>query len=122
MLIELITGIDIEKIVGNPFYALLIFIGFDILTGILRAGKDRRINSSINFEGLIRKMGELVGVVFASFIDIYFKTNGIILTSAVWLLIVYEGMSVLENLKQLGVNLEFIMKYFDKDKYKDGVK
>lgn len=119
MLKELLFGIDIVAIVGKPFYAFLIFIGFDIITGILRAGKDRELNSSINIEGLITKLGEVVAVVFLSFIDTYLGVDGIILKTGVWLLITYEVMSIIENFKQIGVELNFIMKYFDKNKYKE---
>ena len=122
MLFELKYGIDINVLVGTPFYALLIWILFDILTGLLRAGKDRKLNSSINFDGLIRKMGELLGVVFLTFVDVYFNTDGIIAKTGVYALIIYETISIIENFKQIGVDVNFIMKYFDKDKYKDGVK
>ena len=119
---ELLYGIDIGQWVGKPFYALLIWILFDILTGLLRAGKDRKVNSSIKFDGLIRKMGELLGVVFLTFVDIYLGTEGIITKTGVYALILYESISIIENFKQIGVELDFIMKYFDKDKYKGGKK
>lgn len=122
MIMELIYGIDIYKLVGVPFYALLIWILFDILTGLLRAGKDRKLNSSINFDGLIRKMGELLGVVFLTFVDMYLGTDGIITKAGVYALIIYETISIVENFKQIGVDVKFIMKYFDKDKYKGGKK
>lgn len=119
MLMELLYGIDIENFMGNLFYVLLAFIVFDILTGLLRAMKDRKINSSVNFDGLIRKAGELVGVVFLTFVDLYFNTDGMLTKTGVGFLIVYEGISIIENFKQIGVNLGFLMKYFDEDKYKE---
>lgn len=122
MIMELIYGIDIYKWVGVPFYALLIWILFDILTGLLRAGKDRKLNSSINFDGLIRKMGELLGVVFLTFVDIYLGTDGIITKTGVYALIIYETISIIENFKQIGVDVNFIMKYFDNNKYREGKK
>lgn len=119
MLMELVYGIDIENFMGNLFYVLLIFIIFDVVTGLLRAGKDRKVNSSINFDGLIRKAGEMLGVVFLTFVDLYLNTDGIITKTGVGLLIIYESISIVENFKQIGIDFEFIMKYFDKDKYKD---
>ena len=122
MLMELLYGIDIEKFIGNMFYFLLAWIIFDILTGLLRAMKDRKVNSSINFEGLIRKAGELVGVIFLTLVDLYLNTDGLVTKTGVGLLILYETISIVENFKQIGVNIDFIMKYFDKDKYKGGKK
>lgn len=119
---ELLYGIDIYELVGKPFYALMIWILFDILTGLLRAGKDRKLNSSINFDGLFRKMGELLGVVFLTFVDLYLGTDGIITKTGVYALIIYETISIVENFKQIGVNVNFIMKYFDNDKYEGGKK
>src|SRR5699024_4719021 len=104
----------------NIFYVLLAFIILDILTGLLRAMKDRQLNSSINFDGLIRKSGEMLGIVFLTFIDLYLNTDGLLTKTGVGLLILYETISIVENFKQIGVNFDFIMKYFDKDKYKGG--
>src|SRR5699024_9526843 len=122
MFFELKHGIDINVSVGTPFYALLIWILFDILTGLLRAGKDRKLNSLINDECLIRKRGELLAVVVLTSVDVYFNTDRIIARIVVYALIIYETISIIENFKEIGVDVNFIMKYFDKDKYKDGVK
>lgn len=119
MLFELLYGIDIENFIGNMFYFLLAWIIFDVLTGLLRAMKDKKVNSSINFDGLIRKAGELLGVIFLTLVDFYLNTDGLVTKTGVGLLILYETISIVENFKQIGVNVDFIMKYFDKDKYKD---
>lgn len=119
MLMELLFGIDVDSFIGNIFYVLLAFIVFDILTGLLRAMKDRKLNSSINFDGLIRKAGEMLGIVFLTFIDLYLNTDGLLTKTGVGLLILYEVISIVENFKQIGINFDFIMKYFDKDKYKE---
>lgn len=119
MLFELFYGIDIENFIGNMFYFLLSLIILDILTGLLRAIKDRKLNSSINFDGLIRKSGEMLGVIFLTLVDLYLNTDGLITKTGVGLLIIYEIISIIENFKQIGVNLDFIMKYFDNDKYKE---
>src|SRR5690625_1419217 len=119
MLMELLFGIDVDSFIGNIFYVLLAFIVFDILTGLLRAMKDRKLNSSSNFDGLIRKAGEMLGIVFLTFIDLYLNIDGLITKTGVGLLILYEVISIVENFKQIGINFDFIMKYFDKDKYKE---
>ena len=120
MLIELMHGIDIKSFIGDMFYILLGFVFFDVVTGLLRAGKDRKLNSSVNFDGLIRKAGILLGVVFLTFIDIYLGTDGLITKTGVGFLIIYETISIIENFKQIGVDFDFIMKYFDNEKYEKG--
>ena len=101
---------------GYGFYVILAAILFDIITGILVAAKERELNSSINREGLIRKLGELFAVVFVTFVDVYFQTNGVITKTGVSLLVIYEGMSIVENFGRIGVNVKFLAKYFDKNK------
>jgi len=119
---ELIYGIDVDSFMGNMFYVFIAFVLFDVLTGLLRAAKDRMLNSSINFDGLIRKFGELIGVVFLTFIDLYLNVGGVLAKTGVGLLILYETISIVENFKQIGVNFDFVMKYFDEDKYLGGKK
>lgn len=121
MLEGLIFGVDLEQLMGGlkgMFYFLIVWIIFDIVTGLLRAMKDRVVNSSINYDGLIRKAGELVGVVFLTFVDLYLDTSGLLTKTGVGLLILYESISIIENFKQIGVNFDFLMKYFDEEKYK----
>lgn len=109
-------GFDIGGETHNVFYVVLFLIMFDIVSGILASAKERKINSSINFDGLIKKMGIMVSLAFITFVDVYFKTNGAIVNMGVGLLVVYEGMSIIENFSRIGVNLNFLTKYFDKDK------
>lgn len=109
-------GVDIQQIVGNVWYVVIGFIIFDVLTGILASAKERVLNSSINFEGLITKAGELLTVMFGTFLDAYLKTDGEVTKLMVGLVIVYEGLSVIENFSRIGIKLDFLTKYFDKSK------
>lgn len=112
----LLFGYDIGKVTGNMFYVVLGMIVFDILTGTLAAAKERKINSSISFDGLIRKLGIIVGLAFITFVDVYFNANGSVTKVGVALLIVYEGLSTVENFSKIGINLSFLTKFFDSEK------
>src|SRR5690625_855022 len=116
MLDLFINGYDIIEELGVSFYAVLFLIVFDIVTGILVAAKERKVNSSINREGLLRKLGELLAVVFITFVDVYLNANGVITHTGVTLLVIYEVMSVVENFSRLGIDLTYITKYFDDEK------
>lgn len=109
-------GFNIEGELGSAFYIVLAFIVFDVLTGLLAAMRERKINSSISFNGIITKLGELLALFFLSLLDTYFLTNGLIIKTGVGLLLIYEGISIVENFSRIGVNLDFVVKYFDKDK------
>jgi toxin secretion/phage lysis holin len=113
-------GLDITQVVGNVWYVALGFIIFDIVTGLLAAGAEKKINSSINYIGLIRKVGLFVALAFLSFIDAYFDAKGYIIKLGVGLIVAYEGMSIIENFSRIGIDIKFVTKYFDKNKIGKG--
>lgn len=120
MMENLIFGVYITKILGNVFYFMLALICFDVVTGLLASAKERKLNSSVNFDGFIKKIGELVGLLFMSLVDGYFQVNGLIMKTGAGLLIIYEALSVIENLSRIGVKLTFLTKYFDPEKLTKG--
>ena len=122
MIEAMLLGFDIQDEVGYFFKALLIMIVFDILTGVLASAKERNINSSINYDGIITKIGEIIGLFFMAFADLYLKTNGAIVKVGVGMLIVYESISIIENFSRIGVNVKFLTKYFDPEKVGEGEK
>lgn len=119
-MIKALMGFNIQNEVGYFFEALLIMIVFDIVTGLLASAKEKKINSSINYDGLIAKIGEIVGLFFVSFADLYLKTNGAIVKVGVGMMIVYEAISIIENFSRIGVDIKFLTKYFDPKKVGKG--
>jgi len=112
--------LDITTVVGNVWYVALAFIFFDIATGLLAAAAEKKINSSINYIGLIRKVGLFVALAFLVFMDAYVKADGYIIKLGIGLIVAYEGMSVVENFSRLGINIKFLTKYFDQNKVGKG--
>lgn len=55
--------------------ALIIIIALDTIFGILRAIKERKINSGIGIDGIIRKVGMLVSIMFFLLVDIVLEIN-----------------------------------------------
>ena len=117
---ETISGFDITAVVGNVWYVTLGFVGFDLLTGLLAAGAEKKINSSINFMGLFRKVGLFVALAFLSFVDAYVQANGYIIKLGVGMIVAYEGLSIIENFSRIGIDIKFLTKYFDKNKVGKG--
>jgi toxin secretion/phage lysis holin len=116
MLTSLIHGIDLTKIIGDALYYILGLIALDILTGLLASAKERKLNSKVNFDGMLKKIAELLSLVFVSLVDSYFQTHGQITKLGVSMIFVYEGLSCIENFSRLGVNLSFLTKFFDSSK------
>ena len=99
---------------------LAIFIVLDVIFGFLRSIKERKTNSTIGIDGIIRKTGMLITIVVAIVLDkmckidlIFFipedlkqalKINscGItLLFNALY--IIFEILSILKNMKRCGI-------------------
>lgn len=48
---------------------LIIFITLDVIFGVLRALKEKKLNSSIGIDGIIRKVGMIISIIFSIIID-----------------------------------------------------
>lgn len=128
----------LQNLLGSNIIKILcIVIVLDTIFGILRAIKEKKINSAIGIDGIIRKVGMLFAIFFLSLIDylididlIAFIPNEIknliniekIGISDLFnvLFIVFEFLSVLKNMilcklpipKKLQIVLENAMKNF----------
>jgi len=94
---------------------LIILVILDSIFGCLRAIRERKFNSNIGIDGLIRKFGMMISVIFFIVIDIIMKINLVgfipeeirkainleffgISSMFLWLFIIYESLSVLKNM------------------------
>ena len=60
----------LQNLINNEWVkVLIIVIILDTIFGILRAIKEKEINSAIGIDGSIRKVGMLIAIVFLSLID-----------------------------------------------------
>lgn len=48
---------------------LIIFIVFDVIFGVLRALKEKKLNSCIGIDGIIRKVGMILTIIICIIID-----------------------------------------------------
>ena len=81
--------------------ALIIFIVFDTIFGILRAIKEKKINSNIGIDGIIRKVAMLFSMVFLSIIDYIMEID--------LLSFIPESLKEIINLKEVGISNLFII-------------
>lgn len=116
---------------------LIIVIVLDTIFGVLRALKEKSLNSTIGIDGIIRKVGMLICIIFLSLIDTIVSINFIgflpdeikqfihieqigIADLFNCLFIVFEALSILKNMilcklpipKKFQEFLEKIMKEF----------
>ena len=107
--IEKITSINEPRTI---FILCGLFIFTDVLTGYLKAVKNKKVNSSISRDGYIKKIGWVIAILLGFLVDMFVNVNIFLVGSAI-VCIATEGISVYENLGEVGVNLPF-KRYFEK--------
>jgi toxin secretion/phage lysis holin len=90
-------------------YALLFYFlvkVLDFISGLLKTWKGvNNYESRIMRDGIIRWIGELVGIVFVFAIDLVLGLNFYLTGFTLALFIYKEGGSIMENLKAIDVDL-----------------
>ena len=103
-------------------YTLLAFVIADYLTGVLRAGVERKLSSSIGFKGIAKKIMIFIVVGIGNLCDAYLiKGDGtMIRTAIIFFYIANEGLSILENSVALGLpvpeKLKRVLEQFKEEK------
>lgn len=96
---------------------LLIMISTDYITGIMKAILQKNLNSYIGWRGLMKKCGILLTIIVAVQIERITKQPETIHNLVAFAFVVNEGVSVLENLIDIGVPVpDFLVKFLKKMK------
>lgn len=109
---EIVTVISHIKDTKTLFTLCAIFIIVDIVTGYLKALKFKKYNSSVSRDGIIKKVGWTVALLLGWSIDFLVAVNIFLVGFSIGC-IATEGISIYENLGQIGINLPF-KHYFEK--------
>jgi len=112
------TGIQFEQLEIAKLYLfgevrflhfLLLFMGLDIITSLFKAWKNKEIHSRNSLFGYARKLLILVVVIVANVIDQILNLGGSITYATVLFYIASEGLSIIENLAEVGVPIPKIL-------------
>lgn len=83
---------------------LVIFMILDYLTGVLYAFLTNQLNSEVGFKGLVKKLMILVVLIIAVMLDRILGVNGCpFRTLVAYFYIANEGISLLENVGNIGI-------------------
>lgn len=82
---------------------LLIFIVLDYVSGILKAFYQKELNSEIGVKGIVKKIGYLILVVVANYLDQLLGHTGVLYTIIVYCFVANEGLSIVENWGAMGL-------------------
>lgn len=84
-------------------HLLLLLMVLDIVTGIFKGWKNRNLWTRKSLFGYARKMLVLVVIIVANVIDQILGLGGAITYATVLFYIANEGLSIVENMAELGV-------------------
>lgn len=114
----LVGGID------HLLIALVIFMASDFLIGVIAGGQNEGISSRRALKGLGKKGAMITLVVIANQLDIISGSeNGFVRNSMIFFLIGTEGISLIENVARLGVDVpDFLKSRFEQIKNDKGDK
>ncbi len=88
---------------------LAVLMVLDILTGVIKAIKDKRLRSRNALYGYARKVGVFFIIILANIIDVILALNGAVAFVTVLFYIANEGLSIIENLAQIGVKVPSVI-------------
>lgn len=84
-------------------HLLLLLMALDITTGVFKAVKNQNLWSRKSLFGYARKILVLVVIILANVVDQILDLQGAVAYATVLFYIANEGLSILENVAQLGV-------------------
>lgn len=88
---------------------LAVLMLLDVITGLMKAWKNKRLRSRNALYGYARKIGIYVAIIVANIIDQVFGFNGAVATATVLFYIGNELLSIVENLAQIGVKVPSVI-------------
>ena len=97
--VYLIGGFDIA------IQSLLIVMVVDYLTGITSAIYNKELSSKIGFKGILKKFSYLCIVALSVVIDNLTGQSGLIRTLVIYFFVANDGLSIIENMAEMGVKL-----------------
>lgn len=84
---------------------LIIVILLDYITGICKAIYQKKLNSKVGLKGIIKKVGYLLVVALSVILDHIVGDTGAIRTLVIYFFVANDGISILENIGEMGIPL-----------------
>lgn len=84
-------------------YFLMLLMALDVITGLAKAIKNRKLGSRKSMFGYARKMLIFCIVILANMIDQILNANSGIVMVTIFFYIANEGLSIVENCAEMGV-------------------
>lgn len=105
-------------------YALITFVVFDYISGVMVAILEKKLSSEVGFRGIFKKFLIFFLVAIANILDMNLVGSGsAIRTAVIFFYLSNEGISILENTVRIGLpvpkKLKEILESFDEEDEED---
>ena len=97
--VYLLGGIDIA------LTSLITVMVIDYLTGIASAIYNKELSSKVGFKGILKKFSYLCVVALSVVIDNLTGQSGLIRSLVIYFFVANDGLSIIENMAEMGVKL-----------------
>ena len=112
---SLIEGLE-NKNTKTLFIIVIIILALEMLSGVMKAIKNKELNSTKFREGLLSKSGYFVQIGLVLLVSMMINMPYLMCADLIWIAC-SEGVSVLENLEGMGVPFpEFLKSILEKTK------
>lgn len=88
---------------GRAIKIFAMIVLLDFITGVVRSIVREEFNLNDMFLGILKKIGYIVLIILCHMVDILFNTGGEVRLMSIMFLSGIDGISILENLRDLGV-------------------
>lgn len=86
------------------FKTVIIFIVVDFITGVMSGIHLKQLSSAVGFRGIFKKVCIFILIGIANILDVHVLNEGGVLRATVMFFFIgNEGISILENMAELGV-------------------
>lgn len=85
--------------------SLIVVIVIDYITGVASAFYNKKLSSKVGFKGIIKKFCYLCIVALSVVIDNLIGQHGVIRTLVIYFFVANDGLSIIENMSEMGVKL-----------------
>ena len=90
-------------VIDISLQCLLIFIVLDYISGLIKSYCAKTLSSKVGFKGILKKVGILAIVALSVSLDRLAGDTGAMRTLVIYYFVANEGLSVLENLAEVGI-------------------
>lgn len=88
---------------------LLAFVAIDYITGVIAAGIEGKLNSSIGWKGIAKKVGIFVIVAVANLVDRALGDAHIFRDATIFFYLANELLSIIENVGRFGLPMPEVL-------------